>query len=115
MLHFSRFPETIPTTRGLRQPVACRDRNAGLRQHIVRNIPLVSRTLFFEGAMAGTATHKAGTAEPNRRDYIVIAAGAFGAVGAAAAAWPFIDQMNPSADGLEIGRASCRARVGQYV
>ncbi|MFC3677891.1 ubiquinol-cytochrome c reductase iron-sulfur subunit [Ferrovibrio xuzhouensis] len=52
--------------------------------------------------MAGTATHKAGTAEPNRRDFIVIAAGAFGAVGAAAAVWPFIDQMNPSADVLAL-------------
>jgi ubiquinol-cytochrome c reductase iron-sulfur subunit len=32
----------------------------------------------------------------------VIAAGAFGAVGAAAAAWPFIAQMNPSADVLAL-------------
>jgi ubiquinol-cytochrome c reductase iron-sulfur subunit len=52
--------------------------------------------------MAGTATQKAGTTEPTRRDFIVIAAGAFGAVGAAAAAWPFIDQMNPSADVLAL-------------
>ena len=33
-----------------------------------------------------------------RRDFIFIAAGAVGAVGVAAAAWPFIDQMNPAAD-----------------
>ncbi|HLT76071.1 MAG TPA: ubiquinol-cytochrome c reductase iron-sulfur subunit [Ferrovibrio sp.] len=52
--------------------------------------------------MAGTATQKAGTTEPTRRDFIVIAAGAFGAVGAAAAVWPFIDQMNPSADVLAL-------------
>ncbi|WP_298727107.1 ubiquinol-cytochrome c reductase iron-sulfur subunit [uncultured Ferrovibrio sp.] len=52
--------------------------------------------------MAGTATQKAGTAEPTRRDFIVVAAGAFGAVGAAAALWPFIDQMNPSADVLAL-------------
>ena len=52
--------------------------------------------------MAGTATQQAGTTEPTRRDFIVIAAGAFGAVGAAAAAWPFIDQMNPSADVLAL-------------
>ena len=35
--------------------------------------------------------------EPNRRDFIVIAAQAFAAVGAAAALWPFIHQMNPDA------------------
>ena len=35
--------------------------------------------------------------EPTRRDFLYIATGAVGAVGAAAAAWPFIDQMNPSA------------------
>ncbi|MFN4165103.1 MAG: ubiquinol-cytochrome c reductase iron-sulfur subunit [Ferrovibrio sp.] len=51
--------------------------------------------------MAGTATQKAGT-EPTRRDFIVVAAGAFGAVGAAAAVWPFIHQMNPSADVLAL-------------
>ena len=35
--------------------------------------------------------------EPNRRDFIVIAAQAFAAVGGAVALWPFIDQMNPDA------------------
>ena len=39
-----------------------------------------------------------GTAdEPNRRDFIVIAAQAFAGVGAALALWPFIQQMNPDA------------------
>jgi len=37
------------------------------------------------------------TAEPNRRDFIVIAAQAFAGVGAAMALWPFIAQMNPDA------------------
>ncbi len=32
-----------------------------------------------------------------RRDFLYIATGAFGATGAALVAWPFIDQMNPSA------------------
>ena len=36
------------------------------------------------------------TAEPTRRDFLYIATGAAGAVGAALAAWPFIDQMNPT-------------------
>jgi ubiquinol-cytochrome c reductase iron-sulfur subunit len=52
--------------------------------------------------MAGTATQTAGATEPTRRDFIVVAAGAFGAVGAAAAIWPFVHQMNPSADVLAL-------------
>lgn len=35
--------------------------------------------------------------DPNRRDFLFLATGAMGAVGAAAVAWPFIDQMNPNA------------------
>ena len=34
--------------------------------------------------------------KPTRRDFLYIATGAVGAVGAAFAAWPFIDQMNPT-------------------
>ncbi len=37
-----------------------------------------------------------------RRDFLLLATSAFGAVGAAFAAWPFIDSMNPSADGLAL-------------
>ena len=33
-----------------------------------------------------------------RRDFIFIAAGAVSTIGAAGAAWPFVDQMNPAAD-----------------
>jgi ubiquinol-cytochrome c reductase iron-sulfur subunit len=44
---------------------------------------------------ADLAAHS--TAEPNRRDFIVIAAQAFAGVGAAVALWPFISQMNPDA------------------
>jgi Rieske Fe-S protein len=35
--------------------------------------------------------------KPTRRDFLYIATGTFGAFGAALAAWPFIDQMNPTA------------------
>ena len=35
---------------------------------------------------------------PSRRDFIYIATGAAGAVGAGLYAWPLIDQMNPAAD-----------------
>ncbi|MEP3301830.1 MAG: ubiquinol-cytochrome c reductase iron-sulfur subunit, partial [Roseibium sp.] len=42
------------------------------------------------------------TAEPTRRDFLYIATGAMGAVGAGALAWPFIDQMNPDASALAL-------------
>ena len=48
--------------------------------------------------MAAT-TSDAGT----RRDFLYVASGAIGAVGVAAAAWPFIDQMNPSTAALAMG------------
>lgn len=38
----------------------------------------------------------------NRRDFLLLATTAFGAAGAALAAWPFIDSMNPSADVLAL-------------
>lgn len=41
--------------------------------------------------------------EETRRDFLVVAAGSFTAVGAALAMWPFIDSMNPSADTLALG------------
>jgi ubiquinol-cytochrome c reductase iron-sulfur subunit len=47
------------------------------------------------------ANHASG-GEPTRRDFLYIATGAFGAVGAAAVAWPFIDQMNPDASALAL-------------
>ena len=34
--------------------------------------------------------------EPTRRDFIYVATGAVAGVGAVLAAWPFVDQMNPS-------------------
>ena len=36
------------------------------------------------------------TAEPTRRDFLYVATGTMAVIGAAAAAWPIIDQMNPS-------------------
>ncbi|KXF76716.1 ubiquinol-cytochrome c reductase iron-sulfur subunit [Paramesorhizobium deserti] len=40
------------------------------------------------------------TAEPTRRDFLYIATGMAGVVGAASLAWPFIDQMRPDASTL---------------
>jgi len=41
-------------------------------------------------------------ADASRRDFLYIATGAVGAVGAAMAVWPFIDQMNPDASVLAL-------------
>ncbi|NVJ71188.1 MAG: ubiquinol-cytochrome c reductase iron-sulfur subunit [Alphaproteobacteria bacterium] len=38
----------------------------------------------------------------SRRDFLHVAAAGLGGVGAAVAAWPFIDQMNPAADTLAL-------------
>ena len=55
--------------------------------------------------MADTTAQPAHTGpdgEPTRRDFLLIATGTFGAVGAAALAWPFIHQMNPDASALAL-------------
>ena len=41
-------------------------------------------------------------AQPTRRDFLYIATGAIADVGAAAVAWPLIDQMNPDAAALAL-------------
>jgi ubiquinol-cytochrome c reductase iron-sulfur subunit len=50
---------------------------------------------------AGTGSHGSGEGE-TRRDFLLLATGAVGAMGAISAIWPFIDQMNPSADVLAL-------------
>ena len=56
--------------------------------------------------MANTNSKPADSAtnprEVGRRDFIVVATYTMGAVGAAAVAWPLIDQMNPAADTLAL-------------
>jgi ubiquinol-cytochrome c reductase iron-sulfur subunit len=52
--------------------------------------------------MATSGVTKDGADGVVRRDFLTIAAGAFTAVGAAAAIWPFIHQMNPAADVLAL-------------
>ena len=43
-----------------------------------------------------------GEATTTRRDFMMLTAGALGAVGAASALWPFVNSMNPSADVLAL-------------
>ena len=54
--------------------------------------------------MAASKTRKAAPVaeQKSRRDFIVVATYAMGAVGAGAFAWPLIDQMNPAADTLAL-------------
>lgn len=49
--------------------------------------------------MAQTATDQ----EPTRRDFLYIATGAVGAVGVAAAVWPFVSQLAPDAQTVAAG------------
>jgi len=56
--------------------------------------------------------------EPTRRDFLYIATGAVGTIGAAFAAWPFIDQMNPSSAVLAMASVEIdisAIQVGQQV
>jgi ubiquinol-cytochrome c reductase iron-sulfur subunit len=52
--------------------------------------------------MADTATPAQAGSGETRRDFLYLAAGAMGAVGTAAVAWPLIDTMNPSAEVLAL-------------
>jgi len=54
-------------------------------------------------AEAAAETHAGdGEMDEGRRDFLYMATGAMGAVGVAAAVWPFIDTMNPAADTLAL-------------
>ncbi len=56
--------------------------------------------------------------EPTRRDFIYVATGAVAAVGGVLAAWPFIDQMNPSSAVLALASIEVdisSVQVGQQV
>jgi ubiquinol-cytochrome c reductase iron-sulfur subunit len=53
-----------------------------------------------------------------RRDFLLIATSAVGVVGAALAAWPFIDSMNPAADTLALASTGvdlAPVEVGQRI
>ena len=56
----------------------------------------------FKSALGVGLTAATTTQAPNRRDFLYLATGAVGAVGVAALAWPFIDQMNPDASTLAL-------------
>ncbi|PHZ83673.1 ubiquinol-cytochrome c reductase iron-sulfur subunit [Paremcibacter congregatus] len=49
-----------------------------------------------------TTDHSEHDEDVTRRNFLYVAAGAVGTVGVASAAWPLVDQMNPSADVLAL-------------
>jgi ubiquinol-cytochrome c reductase iron-sulfur subunit len=53
-------------------------------------------------AVRGDAVARGHGEEESRRDFLILATTAVGAIGVASMAWPFIDQMNPSADVLAL-------------
>ncbi|MCD6034606.1 MAG: petA [Rickettsiales bacterium] len=56
--------------------------------------------------------------QATRRDFIVLTASAVGAVGAAAAVWPLVDSMNPSAEVLAMASTEVNIssiQVGQSI
>jgi ubiquinol-cytochrome c reductase iron-sulfur subunit len=52
-------------------------------------------------AIRNAGAHRPGE-EGSRRDFLILATTAVGAIGVASLAWPFIDEMNPSADVLAL-------------
>lgn len=52
--------------------------------------------------MSEHVTNHDASGEPTRRDFLYLVTGMTGAVGAAAVAWPFIDQMRPDASTLAL-------------
>ena len=68
--------------------------------------------------MASSSIPAGGHGDPTRRDFLMVATGALGAVGVAAVAWPFINNLNPAADTLALSSVEVNIQpiaVGQAV
>ena len=68
--------------------------------------------------MAASSIPAGGHGDPTRRDFLRVATGAVGAVGVAAVAWPFINNLNPAADTLALSTVEVNIQpiaVGQAV
>ena len=68
--------------------------------------------------MAASSIPAGGHGDPTRRDFLMVATGALGAVGVAATAWPFINNLNPAADTLALSTVEVNVQpiaVGQAV
>jgi ubiquinol-cytochrome c reductase iron-sulfur subunit len=68
--------------------------------------------------MATSSNPADGHGETTRRDFLMVATGAMGAVGLAAVAWPFINNLNPAADTLALSSVEVNVQpvqVGQAI
>ena len=68
--------------------------------------------------MASSSIPAGAHGDPNRRDFLMVASGALAGVGAAATAWPFINNLNPAADTLALSSIEVNVspiQVGQAV
>jgi ubiquinol-cytochrome c reductase iron-sulfur subunit len=68
--------------------------------------------------MAASSIPTGGHGDPTRRDFLMVATGALGAVGVAATAWPFINNLNPAADTLALSTVEVNVQpvqVGQAI
>ncbi|TAJ33503.1 MAG: ubiquinol-cytochrome c reductase iron-sulfur subunit [Reyranella sp.] len=68
--------------------------------------------------MASSSIPAGGHSDPTRRDFLMVATGALAGVGAAAVAWPFINNLNPAADTLALSTVEVNVQpiqVGQAV
>jgi ubiquinol-cytochrome c reductase iron-sulfur subunit len=65
-----------------------------------------------------TSSSPATAHDPTRRDFLMVATGAMGAIGGIATAWPFIDNLNPAADTLALASIEVNVsslQVGQAI
>ncbi|MBS0222644.1 MAG: ubiquinol-cytochrome c reductase iron-sulfur subunit [Proteobacteria bacterium] len=68
--------------------------------------------------MASSSIPAGAHGDPTRRDFLMVATGALGAVGAIAVAWPFINNLNPAADTLALSTIEVNVQaipVGQAI
>jgi len=68
--------------------------------------------------MASSSIPAGGHGEPTRRDFLMVATGAMGAIGTIAVAWPFINNLNPAADTLALSTVEVNVapvQVGQAI
>lgn len=68
--------------------------------------------------MASSSIPAGAHGDPTRRDFLMVATGALGAVGAIAVAWPFINNLNPAADTLALSTVEVNVQaiaVGQAI
>ena len=68
--------------------------------------------------MATSSMPADGHSDPTRRDFLMVATGALGGIGAVAAAWPLINNLNPAADTLALSTVEVNVQpiqVGQAV